>query len=113
MNKRKIILMSIALTLSASVWAGGKKKQVFIPMDYSSCGYHASEGGIPDVRNAVAVGNTEGDCSLRLQRAIDYVSQLKPDKNGHRGTVLIGEGTFHLDHALRISTSGARAGRAS
>lgn len=106
MNKRKIILMSIALTLSASVWAGGKKKQVFIPMDYSSCGYHASEGGIPDVRNAVAVGNTEGDCSLRLQRAIDYVSQLKPDKNGHRGTVLIGEGTFHLDHALRISTSG-------
>lgn len=107
MNNKKIVLMSLAFTLCTAAWAGGKqKKEVFIPMDYSTCGYHASERGIPDVRNMVAVKNTDGNCSQRLQKAIDYVSALKPDKNGHRGTVLIGEGTFYLDQPLRISASG-------
>lgn len=77
-------------------------------MDYSTCGYHASEGCIPDVRNAVFVdckGN-DTDASIRLQRAIDYVASLKADKQGHRGTVLLGEGTFYLDSPLRIASSG-------
>ena len=99
-------MMSLAIAACTAAMAGGKKKQVFIPMDYSTCGYHASEGKIPDVRNVVAVRNTAGDCSARLQKAIDYVAQLKADKNGHRGTVLLGEGTFLLDRPLRISTSG-------
>lgn len=107
MNSKKIVLMSLAFSLCTAAWAGGKaKKEVFIPMDYSTCGYHASELAIPDVRNVVAVRNTEGDCSQRLQKAIDYVSQLKADKSGHRGTILIGEGTFLLDRPLRITTSG-------
>lgn len=106
MNSKKIVLMSLALSLCAATWAGGKKKDVFIPMDYSTCGYRASEKSIPDVKNAVTVKNTVGDCSQRLQKAIDYVSSLKADKNGHRGTVLVGEGIFHLDKPLRITTSG-------
>lgn len=107
MNSKKIVLMSLAMGICTAAWAGGKaKKEVFIPMDYSTCGYHASELAIPDVRNVVAVRNTEGDCSQRLQKAIDYVSQLKADKSGHRGTILIGEGTFLLDRPLRITTSG-------
>ena len=106
MNSKKIVLMSLAFTLCTAAWAGGKKKEVFIPMDYSTCGYHASEQSIPDVKNVVTVGNTEGNCSQRLQKAIDYVSSLKADKSGHRGTVLIGEGTFYLDQPLRISKSG-------
>ena len=107
MNSKKIVLMSLAMGICTAAWAGGKaKKEVFIPMDYSTCGYHASELAIPDVRNVVAVRNTKGDCSQRLQKAIDYVSQLKADKSGHRGTILIGEGTFLLDRPLRITTSG-------
>ncbi len=106
MNSKKIVLMSLALSLCTATWAGGKKKEVFIPMDYSTCGYRASEKSIPDVKNAVIVKNTAGDCSLRLQKAIDYVSSLKTDKNGHRGTVLVGEGTFLLDKPLRITASG-------
>ena len=106
MNSKKVVLMSLALGICTAIWAGGKKKEVFIPMDYSTCGYHASELAIPNVKNVVAVKNTEGDCSARLQRAIDYVAQLKADKNGHRGTILIGEGTFLLDCPLRIATSG-------
>ncbi len=98
--------MSLAFTLCTATWAGGKKKEVFIPMDYSTCGYHASELSIPNVRNVVTVKNNDGNCSIRLQKAIDYVSSMKPDKNGHRGTVLIGEGIFYLDEPLRISASG-------
>ncbi len=106
MRTKNIVLMSLALSLCAASWAGGKKKEVFIPMDYSTCGYHASERSIPDVKNAVTVRHTDGDCSPRLQKAIDYVSSLKPDKEGHRGTVLVGEGTFRLDTPLRITASG-------
>lgn len=31
---------------------------------------------------------------------------MKADKNGHRGTILIGEGTFYIEQPLRISASG-------
>lgn len=75
-------------------------------LDFSSCGYRSSETDIPDVPNQVFVSWREGDCSAVIQRAIDYVSSLKPDKNGFKGTVLLGEGTFSLDNGLTISTSG-------
>ena len=49
----------------ATLWLAGlgvattakacKEKQVYIPMDYSTCGYHASETAMPDVANAVYV----------------------------------------------------------
>lgn len=84
----------------------GKEKQVYIPMDYSTCGYHASETAIPDVANAVYVECSDGDMHDILQKAIDYVSSLKPDKNGRRGAVLLGAGTFNIDKPLRICTSG-------
>lgn len=84
----------------------GKEKQVYIPMDYSTCGYHASETAIPDVANAVYVECSDGDMHDILQKAIDYVSSLKPDKNGRRGAVLLGAGTFNMDKPLRISESG-------
>lgn len=84
----------------------GKEKQVYIPMDYSTCGYHASETAIPDVANAVYVECGDGDMHDILQKAIDYVSSLKPDKNGRRGAVLLGAGTFNIDKPLRICASG-------
>lgn len=106
MKTTRTILTATLMCATLSVMAGGKKKSVFIPMDYSTCGYHASEQSIPDVKNAVFVSQTQGDCSARLQKAIDYVASLKADKSGHRGTVLIGEGTFILDRPLRITASG-------
>lgn len=93
--------LSVATTAKA-----GKEKQVYIPMDYSTCGYHASETAIPDVANAVYVECGDGDMHDILQKAIDYVSSLKPDKNGRRGAVLLGAGTFNIDKPLRICASG-------
>lgn len=104
-NRCMTLLLMLGLGTSLAT-AGKAKKEVYIPMDYSTCGYHASETDIPDVRNAVFVSTHDGDSYERLQRAINYVSSLKADKNGHRGAVLLGEGTFYIDKPLRISTSG-------
>lgn len=106
LTSRCLAILLIAGLCTVKAMAGKAKKEVYIPMDYSACGYHASEIAIPDVRNAVFVGSDGADCYEKLQRAINYVSALKPDKNGHRGAVLLGEGTFRISKPLRISTSG-------
>lgn len=105
-KSRCLALLLIAGLCTAQAMAGKAKKEVYIPMDYSTCGYHASEKPIPDVKNAVYVSNNGADCYERLQRAINYVASLKPDKNGHRGAVLLGEGTYNISKPLRISASG-------
>lgn len=105
-KSRCLALLLIAGLCTAQAMAGKAKKEVYIPMDYSTCGYHASEKPIPDVKNAVYVSNKGADCYERLQRAINYVASLKPDKNGHRGAVLLGEGTYNISKPLRISASG-------
>lgn len=43
MNVKIFFLTTFAATLSMAAIAGKPQKQVFIPMDYSTCGYHASE----------------------------------------------------------------------
>ena len=102
-----LTLLSAAWCLSAVLQAAPKpKKQLYIPMDYSTCGYHASEQAIPDVRTAVTVGWQAGDCSAMIQQAIDHVATLKPDANGHRGAILLGEGSFAISKPLRITASG-------
>lgn len=98
-----LLLAGLGIATTAKA---GKEKQVYIPMDYSTCGYHASETAIPDVANAVYVECGDGDMHDILQKAIDYVSSLKPDKNGRRGAVLLGAGTFNIDKPLRICASG-------
>jgi hypothetical protein len=93
--------------VTANLFAAPKpKKEVYIPMDYSTCGYHASENAIPDVPVSIYVASQQGDCASVIQQAIDNVSQLKPDKNGYRGCVLLGEGVFNISKALRITSSG-------
>lgn len=105
--------MKITRTLAAAVAAfvflsayPGNKEEVFIPMDYSTCGYHASEEAIPYVRNAVRVSASGGDSYARIQHAIDYVAAIEPDDGGHRGAVLLDADTFYISRPLRISASG-------
>ncbi len=91
------------------------KPVLYVPMDYSTCGYHASELPLPDAEVAAYVEWQEGDCSAVIQAAIDEVSQAirrsegnggKADNSVRRGAVLLGEGTFRIDHPLRITASG-------
>lgn len=74
--------------------------------DFSYCGYQAGEQAIPNVTIQVVVPTQNGDATLRIQSAIDYVSSLPLDKNGFRGTVLLEKGTFKVAGNLRIATSG-------
>ena len=110
MNKQHTSRFAILLAISCMALqltaAPKPKKEVYIPMNYSTCGYHASEQAIPNVAVSVFVAWQEGDASRRIQQAIDYVSGLRPDQNGHRGTVLLGEGTHTISQALRINASG-------
>ncbi len=104
---KRISLFLMSLVCCALVQAQKKPApQLFIPMDYSTCGYRASETAIPDVAVGVYVTPVAGDNSERIQQAIDYLSGRKADINGSRGAVLLGEGTFCLDKPLRIKTSG-------
>ena len=75
-------------------------------LDFSYCGYKSSETDIPAVANAIFVPYQESDASDIIQRAINYVSTLKPDANGFRGAVLLDKGVFNIEKSLRISASG-------
>ncbi|MFN8349619.1 MAG: DUF6298 domain-containing protein [Spirosomataceae bacterium] len=74
--------------------------------DFSYCGYRAGTEAIPDVPILVVVPALKGDATLRIQSAIDYVSGLPLDKNGWRGAVLLGKGTFEVAGQLTIKASG-------
>ena len=105
LNKHLIALIGCFIAISMAAQKK-PKPELYVPMDYSTCGYHASEAHIPDVPVATYVAWQEGDCAPLIQRAIDRVARRQPDKNGHRGAVLLGEGRFRLDSPLRISVSG-------
>ena len=107
MKRYIITLLSAAWCLCTVLQAAPKpKKQLYVPMDYSTCGYHASEQAIPNVRVVVEVSPKDGDCTAMLQQAIDHVATLKADANGHKGTILLNEGTYSISRPLRITSSG-------
>lgn len=110
MNKKHILRLTtllIAFLMTTNMQAIPKpKKELYIPMDYSTCGYHASEKAIPAVPVSIFVAWQEGDCSALIQQAIDEVARQKPDANGYRGCVLLGVGVFKISKAIRITTSG-------
>ncbi len=94
------------LSVIAALWVVQAAAQPF-PLDYSYCGYRQSEAPIPDAAVRVFVGWQSGDNSARIQKAIDYVSALKPNKKtGLRGAVLLDKGCFELSEPLRITASG-------
>ena len=60
--------------------------------DFSWCGYMAAERSIPLVPARIRVPVIEGDATLRIQSAIDYVASLPVDSNGFRGAVSLDKG---------------------
>jgi len=105
MKTLRILAAALGLIFCGFIDAA-PKKELFVPMDYSTCGYRGSNEALPDVAVAVSVTWQEGDCSPLIQQAIDEVSRRKPDAQGRRGAVLIGKGRYRLDTPLRITASG-------
>ena len=74
--------------------------------DFSYAGYMGGEKAIPAVPVKVVVPPSNGDATLRIQSALDYVGTLPLDKNGFRGAVLLQNGTYKVEGQLRIDKSG-------
>jgi len=75
-------------------------------LDFSYAGYMASENAIPNIDNKIFVPKQEQDATQKIQAALDYVSNLKPNKLGFRGAVLLDKGTFKISGTLYIRKSG-------
>jgi hypothetical protein len=74
--------------------------------DFSYAGYMASEKAIPNVEAKIFVPNQTEDATQKIQAAIDYVGNLKPNASGLRGAVLLDKGTFKIGGTLYIKKSG-------
>jgi Family of unknown function (DUF6298) len=75
-------------------------------VDFSYCGYKASEQAIPTIYVKAVVPIEKGDATLRIQSALDYVASLPLDANGFRGAVLLQKGMYEVFGQLRIHASG-------
>ncbi|MBO4850623.1 MAG: pectate lyase [Prevotella sp.] len=106
--RRRTTTLLIALTVAATGLFAQKKskRELHVPMDYSTCGYHASERTIPMVPETIFLTWQSGDCSPLIQAALDQVASQKADKQGLRGAVVLGEGSWRLERPLRINASG-------
>jgi hypothetical protein len=74
--------------------------------DFSYAGYMASEKSIPTVEAKIFVPKEDADATKKIQAAIDYVSDLKPNASGFRGAVLLDKGIFKINGTLYIKNSG-------
>ena len=87
-------------------------------MDFSYCGYKASEEPIPYVEVKETLYPLEGEivqqgtmaypmgpCSRKqIQDALDRVAALEPDEDGFRGTVFLSKGTYYIHGGLTLSS---------
>ncbi|MDR3296685.1 MAG: DUF6298 domain-containing protein [Prevotellaceae bacterium] len=74
--------------------------------DFSHAGYKGGDADIPNAPVKLRLQPTEGDATALIQQAIDYVGTLPADNNGLRGAVLLEAGTYHVEGALRLASSG-------
>lgn len=75
-------------------------------VDFSYCGYKASDEAIPHVPVKVVVPPAKGDATGRIQAAIDYVGSLPADAAGFRGAVLLQKGTYSVSGQIKVTASG-------
>ncbi|MGQ1948226.1 DUF6298 domain-containing protein [Geofilum sp. OHC36d9] len=75
-------------------------------IDFSYCGYHASEKNILWVEPKVFVPYADGDATDVIQEAIDRVASMPIQANGFRGAVQLAAGVFELAGRLQIKESG-------
>lgn len=75
-------------------------------IDFSYSGYMAGNKTIPNAQVKVIVPAKEGDATLRIQSAINYVSKLPIGKDGLRGAVLLEKGIHKVNGILKITATG-------
>ncbi len=131
-NRERIVHKDVENSPLVSIGPGGRL--VYRPytnkgdriMDYSFCGYKASEEPIPDVRTVltleplpdtpapvrkeypeskpdVFLAYPDGpDSRARIQAALDQAGAMAPDEDGFRGAVLLRKGAYYLKDGLSV-----------
>lgn len=76
--------------------------------DFSWVGYHHSSRPIPEVETVLVLEPADdyGDDTQRIQAAIDEISAMAPNEDGHRGALLLKAGAYRVHGQLRIRQSG-------
>ena len=75
-------------------------------VDFSHAGYHSGEAPLPHLEEKIRVDPGDGDDSSRIQAAIDTVSALPLNADGHRGAVVLSPGVYQLNTTIRINADG-------
>ncbi|WP_082053585.1 immunoglobulin-like domain-containing protein [Gordoniibacillus kamchatkensis] len=75
-------------------------------LDFSNSGYMGGGVKIPSVPAVKTIQPVDGDNTAAIQAAIDEVSQMPPQANGFRGTLLLKKGTYPVSGTLHINTGG-------
>jgi hypothetical protein len=75
-------------------------------IDFSHAGYKGGGVALPNVPVARRLQPSGGDDTPQIQAAIDEVSRLPQNAQGHRGAVQLGAGTYTVAGALKMSASG-------
>lgn len=74
--------------------------------DFSRVGYHHGDRSIPQYPVTRIVSPVEGDNWAHIQHAVNELSVLKPDKNGHRGVLLLKRGDYPVSQSIVIKVGG-------
>lgn len=74
--------------------------------DFSFCGYKG--GGVAFFKPKIVktIVPLVGDNTQQIQNSLDSIGQLKPDKNGMRGTLLLTAGKYNIAQTIIIKYSG-------
>jgi hypothetical protein len=74
--------------------------------DFSYVGYKEGNEPIPDIGVKYAISPIEGDDTLHIQQAINYIESLPLDEQGFRGALLLNPGIYQISSSLNITKSG-------
>ncbi|VGO23556.1 discoidin domain-containing protein [Pontiella sulfatireligans] len=74
--------------------------------DFSHAGYHGGDDPIPSLPVVLEISPLAGDNTAHIQAAIDWVAAMTPDANGHRGAILLRQGTYNVSGIVTINADG-------
>ena len=74
--------------------------------DFGYSGYKNGGVNLPDIPVVLVIEPVEGDNSAHIQAAIDQVSAMPLNKNGHRGALYLQAGTYPVSQTIYINRSG-------
>ncbi|NDK55596.1 hypothetical protein [Pontibacter fetidus] len=84
----------------------GEAEAINMVPDFSFAGYMGGGVALPDVTVKITLTPLPGDNKQQLQKAIDSISSLAPDKHGLRGKILLKAGSYSVNGSLKIRAGG-------